>query len=359
MYARNAISALLQAGQKVDLIVRAEDWNSDKSQAIAWRDRVLVHYDDSSQYSFKSLLGLAKRIPFSDYDVYHCPHYTLPLGVPIPTIVTVHDIIHMSYPEHFYYPLIARPLINSALKRAAAVLTVSQSSADSLRANFSKINLSNRLFIVPNTVDLCFRNKKAVGTLNGKAKQEYFLTIFSNLKPHKGFDDLLDAYKFYLDNHFGQVNNLVLVGQGIEANLREVEAKIKKKGLQEAVTCLGSVSDLELSELYRGAKGLIVPSLEEGFYLPILEAHACGTPAVIRPVSAICEIKVAADIQAEDFSIVGLARALEQASLNFDSSCRRTILDDFNAQYLAKFSSVEIATALLEAYRFAIKSWGN
>lgn len=345
VYIDNVISGLLEiGGVRLTLIARpgvrdtlAAADGKGYAGAVEWIE------DRARRYSCDELLGLARRIDFTDFDVFHAPHYTLPWGVPIPKVVTVHDLIHISHPERFFYPWIARPLIRSAVRRAELVVTVSEATRKAV------LHLTGapaeKVVCVPNAVPVFLATKTPSLPLSpsqrGEEVQlqaEFLLAILSNRKPHKGCGDLLAAYARY---------RAACATNGA-APLRLVVAGYGTLGLlpQPGVEVLGAVSPERLRALYEEATALVVPSLLEGFCLPVLEAQACGTPVVCRPVAAIRELLVDGDCVAQDFSVAALAQAIATVAAGAGGA-RRTV----DRARLERYSCAHTAARLRALYR--------
>ncbi len=341
VYTENLIQGLLQQGQcSITVIASAE-----QAQRSPFLKRVEWLVDDTRPYSLDELFRFAKRIPFSSFDLFHAPHYILPFGIPIPTVVTVHDLIHIEHPERFFYPLIARPLVASAVARASRVIAVSR---DTQRALISRIGLSpQKVQYIPNAI-ASFLDRSTVldsCAVSGTASRPYLLSIISNLKPHKGVEDLLRAYRSFRAacGPHGTCPDLFLAGYGAEQIRNRAVIRSLAEGV-EGVHVLGAVAQTELRDLYRKARALVVPSLAEGFCLPALEAQASGTPVICRPVAAIQELLTPQDIVAADLSVSAFAAALEQGCSRVDS--RRTVANS----HLERFSLPVVAEQIHRLY---------
>ena len=94
VYAENLIGGLYaQPEVDLSLIVRTGFFEESGVDQYGWL-KVLPYVEDTARsYSLDELLSFGRRINFSEFDVYHCPHYTLPYRIPIPTVITVHDLI--------------------------------------------------------------------------------------------------------------------------------------------------------------------------------------------------------------------------------------------------------------------------
>lgn len=331
----------LYSSDAVDLTILC-----DAERAGALPIDVKVIEENARKYSFDELVLMPMRIPFRDYDIFHVPHYTLPYRVPIPTVITIHDLIHIYNPEKFYYPFVAGPFIHSAMKRATKIITVSHSSFQQIK-KFSGHDpaIVSKLRIVPNSVEdgLLQAGSRPVAERRG----DFFLAVFSNSKPHKGMRDLIDAFLAIGKESTGSFDKrLVLVGPGTEAikgsNFGGITA-----GAGEIIA-LGEISREALHRLFATAAALILPSLSEGFCLPVLEAHAAGTPVITRPVPAVLELITPHDMICEDFSMEALIGAIR----SFAS--RPTDCSDELRRQASRFSATSAAAAICDVYEEAL-----
>ena len=323
-YTRNLVAGLLsQSAVELTLIV-----NSQSSIKYEWARWVEFIEDRAKPYSIAEMLALPRRVDFSRFDLYHTPHYTLPYGIPIPSVVTIHDLIHIYFPERPFYPWIAKRLIRSAIRRASKVLTVSQATrADLLNFLGNDLSLGGKISVIPNAIDPFFIKRVSEHMQNPAEylasrfglQGKYFLCVASNSKPHKGLPDLLNAFselerrrssgELRADPRKRKIHKaltdlkLVVVGAGSQGLLESPE-------LRGSVYVFGMVSAEDLAYLYAGAQALVVPSLSEGFCLPVLEAQIFGTRVVTRPVPAILELLTERDTSCRDFSVGALSDAM-------------------------------------------------
>lgn len=346
VYTENLIQGLLQLGGASIAVV------STKAQAdrVPFARDVEWIFDSARPYSVDELFFFSRRIPFSRFDLFHAPHYVLPFGVPIPTVITVHDLIHIEHPERFFYPIIAKPLLSSAVSRATRVIAVSR---DTKRALISSLGVSaDKVHYIPNAIaaflggDSGRENQASVGS----SARPYLLSVLSNLKPHKGLEDLLRAYRsLQTSGAFHDLcPDLFLVGYGAEHLGNTPALRSLVEGVR-GVHVLGAVGTTELRDLYRKARALVVPSVAEGFCLPALEAQACGTPVICRPVPAIRELLTEQDIVASDMSVEALASALAAGCARTDRT--RSNIDS----HLARFSLPVVATQVRTLYEEVIR----
>jgi glycosyltransferase involved in cell wall biosynthesis len=335
MYIRNLLSGLrTTASIEITAIVKP----GEESVALAaGADKALPC--SVPLYSRAELFSLSKLFKFSEYDVFHTPHFVLPYGISIPTVVTIHDIIQITHPEKFFYPYIAKMLLRSALKRATKVLTVSESTKRQLLS--LSPNSEQKIEVIPNAVDPQFYliDKASPPSVGG----DFLLSIFSNTKPHKGFEDLLAAFKIFKDKT-NSPSKLVLAGLGIEG-------KTLPTNLQHPdIVCIGAVTQSQLKYLLRYAKALVVPSKAEGFCLPVIEAQACGTSVIARPAPAVLELMTTNDHVCKDFSVESLSNGLS------DFLTKRAEAPDLLERgvplsHMQRFDRAEVSHALASCYQ--------
>jgi glycosyltransferase involved in cell wall biosynthesis len=356
VYIENIVLGLLPRSDVNLTVISSER----KAQNVAWHDQVSWIHDEAKQYSLDEMFLLARRIDWKAFDLYHAPHFTLPFGIPIPSVVTIHDLIHIDYPESFYYPGIARRLIRSAVRRATAVLAVSNATKCAVEA-LTGVE-SSKVSVIPNAIPpFLEQNEQAVSvsTLVREClvKQPFFVAVLSNLKPHKGALDLLLAYqqasrefeKAYSERTFP---NLLLVGYGA----RDIERDTDLHQLAQetkGVTVIGAVSPAELTQLYRAAQAVVVPSIAEGFCLPALEAQSVGAQVVCRPVPALVELVTQSDLVAADLSRESFAEVLKRAAF-VDPRGTKGV----NQAHLDRFSLTKVSEQLYGVYSAVVTRQG-
>ncbi len=201
-----------------------------------------------------------------------------PLAAPRPYVVTVHDLIHLRFPQYFkrtvgpYYATVVR----TVCARAARVITDDERTVDDL-GRFLGVAPA-KVCVIPLGVNDAYR----VDFEPAEAPRPYFLFV-GNHREHKDLATLFAAWRA-LDPELAV--DLVLTGSD---DLGSVRGPNRARG---EVRFLGHVTSERLGSLYRGAVALVHPALGEGFGLPLLEAAAVGSaviacadavPAAMRP----------------------------------------------------------------------------
>ena len=232
--------------------------------------------------------------------LFFSPGYNAPLGWPKPFVFTLHDLNHLCVPDNSsalkraYYQRIIRP----ACHRAAFVLTVSNYSRREIAA-WARVD-EQKVVNVGNGVGEPF-------TADG-AKHEpgypYLLYVGSH-KPHKNLPRLLEAYEAS-----GTYDDVRLVMTGTPS--RELKAAVDELRLGANIQFVRTANNRELAQLYRGALGLVFPSLYEGFGLPPLEAMACGAPVLTSNVCSLPEVVGNAGILVDPLNVEQIADGIRR-----------------------------------------------
>jgi glycosyltransferase involved in cell wall biosynthesis len=214
--------------------------------------------------------------------------------------VTVHDATPWLHPEaaslvmRYYHG----PLFPQALGRAAAVFTVSEAARDDLVRAASVPR--ERIHVIPNGVDERFFEARAP-----EGPRAPYLLAVGTLEPRKNLPLLLDAFRALRAD--GRDLELLLVGhQGWSHSLPLGD-------LAPHVRLLGPVPDEDLPALYAGASCFVLPSLYEGFGLPLAEAMAVGVPAVASDIPALREVGGEAVRYADPHDAASFAAAIREA----------------------------------------------
>lgn len=266
-------------------------------------------------YSVWEQLSVPLAAARAGVKVLHVPHYVIPLLYPGRIVVTIHDIIHVLFPEFLSGSLAfayARFMIRAAVRRSSRVMTVSRTTADDLRRLFGASE--GRLRVIPNGVNEEFFRpgdeavdeelRAALGV-----RRPYLLHV-GNHKPHKNVEAVLKAYQILLRSGVGETPPLVLAG-GFAPD-GELAQRAAGMGIADRVRCLGHLERHELAALFRGASVFVYPTLYEGFGLPVLEAMACGAPVVAGDVAAVREVAGDGVLRVNPRDVVELAAALRR-----------------------------------------------
>jgi glycosyltransferase involved in cell wall biosynthesis len=249
--------------------------------------------EPSPNYSLREQVHVPWVVRRERPDVYHAPHYILPIAVPSRSVVTIHDCIHLMFPQ--YLPnraayAYARAAMWSAVRRSDRILTVSEASKRDIQHFFDV--RPGKIVVVPNAIDEQFSvtpSEEQVARVRERYQLDHrFVLYVGNIKPHKNLVRLIEAFSALRTGELEDVK-LLIIGDEI-SKLPALRRAVHHHKLHKHVRFLGYLSDETLGILYRLAAVFVFPSLYEGFGLPPLEAMACGTPVVTSNLSSLPEV---------------------------------------------------------------------
>ncbi len=256
-----------------------------------------------------------------------------------PLVITVHDLVTAERPElHAARSRRMQEAQRRALSRAAAVLAVSRATADALAAHGVD---RARLHVTPNGLT------PLPPPVDPPVRRSYLLVV-GTLEPRKGHEVLLRALAR------ARHRDLEIVFAGPPAHgAATLTALAEQLGLADRLTLLGPVSDAVLAGLYRDAQVLCMPSLGEGFGLPVLEAMASGLPVLASDLPAIREVAGDAALLVAPGNADALADALTR--ILGDAPLRERLRAEGPAR-AAAFTWEATAEATVRAYRSALQA---
>lgn len=276
-------SFLVYANRSLELPVTNGRWGqrTEASSIASWMPPALWYFLRAG--------GLAKR---DGVDVFWGAANFLPLGLgrEIQAILTVHDFVYQLFPQtlNMSHRLAYRLFFSRSLRRAQLIIANSQGTSNRL---FNLHGRSADMVIRPRAAML-FHPQPPEIILEALDHYgidfPYFLSV-STLEPRKNLEALIEA--FLQMRGAGELPNagLVLVGQQGWKDQRLVEAVASAKALGARIVLTGYVSDEWLPALYAGATAVVMPSLYEGFGMPVLEAKCCGARIVTSDIPEIRE----------------------------------------------------------------------
>lgn len=271
-------------------------------------------------------------------DVFWSPRHHLPLRLSkrIRAVVTIHDLVWKRYPETMLPAnrLVERLLMPASLRRANAVIAVSESTRRDLLALYPEV--ADRTCVIAEAAD-------ALPGITGRGGERYFLFV-GTLEPRKNLGRLLAAFAAASRRDIADCRLLIAGAQGWGP---QVSAAISALSLEGRVELLGHLDDRQLHSTMAGAIALCLPSLYEGFGLPALEAMQYGTPVIGANVSAIPEVVGDGGILVDPLSVSDIADALRR--LATDAALRESLSDKarFQARRFSWDTAAQQTLALL------------
>lgn len=227
------------------------------------------------------------------------------LGSTIPQITVVHDLLPLAFPPEYprqqYY---FRYFVPRILCSSRVVVTDSEYTR---RAVIDRYGLSpGKVRVVYPGYNPDIYQPNGLSPRSRPGDDQYVLYV-GNLLPHKNVLRLLDAVAILRRR---RPVRLVIRGEGRPAYVRAVRARVETLELGREVSFLGYTSEKTMRDLYTRAACLVLPSLGEGFGLPVLEAMACGTPVVTALFSSLPEVAGDAALMVDPHDSVELAEAM-------------------------------------------------
>lgn len=323
VYTRNLLAALQRRAGLSGVEIRsffsaAEDATTGRFTAepgFSPRNSALMRSDRLWRY------GGATAAAFLDgADILLNPHgVSLPIKTLLPTIATIHDLTPMVMPcfpgrtTFFLKFLLAR-----AAKWSAAIITVSENSRRDLiricgvpepKIHVIYEGYDRELFnCVPPDAELLQELLSRLGI------NRPYILHHGAIQPRKNLPRLIAAYRQMLARNSQLDLDLVLAGPLAWQHEETVNAAREDHAGKGKVILTGALSDADLSLLVRGASLEVIPSLYEGFCLPMVEAMACGTPTIAANGSCLPEISG------------GVLRYFDPRSVQDMSACMETVL---------------------------------
>ena len=313
-YIRNILMELSRLDRETEYVVLCRPDDMSSGDVLGQNFRMVP--ETAPSYS----LGEQFRIPLSlareRVQLVHEPHYVLPPLIQCRSVVTIHDCIHLMFPQYLPSRLAyvyAKGSMWTASKKANRILTVSEASKRDILRFFDVP--PEKVVVAPNAIDERFL-APADPERTDLVQQRYqldhpFVLYVGNIKPHKNLERLIDA--------FGRARprcpddlKLIIVGDEI-SKYPALRQSVHKHKLDKHVRFLGFQPMETLATFYRLARAFVFPSLYEGFGLPPLEAMACGTPVVTSNVSSLPEVAGGAALLVDPYDADAIAAGIVQA----------------------------------------------
>ncbi len=295
-------------------------------------------------------LGCDPLVP--DAGLFHATEHLLLSLHSVPTILTVHDLIFRNLPAHHkplnrWYLNLTMPLY---CRRATHIIAVSECTRRDMIAAY---NLPpEKITVVHEAAAPRFRPQPPDTVVAVRARYhlpDRYLLFVGTIEPRKNLTRLLSGFEaIHAD---GLTDGLVIVGKRGWL-YDDFFSRLEQSPARAAVILPGYVPDEDLPAIYAGAQALVLPSLYEGFGLPVLEAMACGTPVTCSDTSSLPEIAGDAALHFDPHSVESLTDALRHLLNDTDL---RAALRQRGFEQAAKFSWDQVAAETGAVYDVVLK----
>lgn len=322
-YIRNLLRQLDRLDRETEFVVLGDPVDLRALGSFGPNFRLVA--ETAGSYSISEQFRIPIALRRHRVTLFHAPHYVVPPLVACPSVVTIHDCIHLMFPQYLpnrFALAYARRSMSMAARRATRVLTVSESS---------KRDLLRFLDVPPEKIDVIYNayderfaiepsEEDVVRVRERYQLHDQFVLYAGNVKPHKNLERVIEAFKIVRERGFDRLK-LVLIGDDI-SKYTGLRRAVHRYHLHTSVRFLGHLPQETLAVMYRLAGVFVFPSLYEGFGLPPLEAMASGTPVVTSNVSSLPEVAGDAAVLVDPYDPVAIAdgiyRVLTDQALRCD-----------------------------------------
>ncbi len=296
-------------------------------------------------------VGFDRLVP--DADLFHATEHLLPPLREVPTVLTVHDMIFRLFPEHqkrlnYWYLNATMPLY---CRRADAIITVSESSRRDILAHYGVHPAKVTVVYEAPAPEFVPAPQSAVEAARRRyGLPERFMIHVGTIEPRKNLARLVEALQQLHDEGLS-IPLLVVGGKGwlYDDFFRRLEAL----EVRDAVRFPGYVPSVDLPILYSAATVAVMPSVYEGFGLPVLEAMACGTPMVSSVSSSLPELGGEAVRYFDPYEVEEMASAIRAVWTDGE---QRVEMREKGLVQAAKFSWARAAEETLAIYSAVLDS---
>lgn len=304
------------------------------------------HYKIVKPWKMWTLLGLSLEFLLrrSKPDVFFSPTHYLPIFSPLKSTISILDISYIRYPELF-----RKSDLNHLTKwtrysvgKAKRVFTISQASKDDIIEEYG-ISRDRVVVTYPGIKQVTSDKRQETSMKDWKEKygiEGQYILFVGTLQPRKNISRLIEAFSRLK-------NDIKLVIVGNKGWLyEEILGAPKKFNIEDRVKFLDFVPDEDLPSFYKNAVCFVLPSLYEGFGLPVLEAMKYGCPVITSNVSSLPEAGGDAALYVDPLDAEDIKKNLELIIQN--SELRKELIKKGYEQ-VKKFSWEKTARETLKA----------
>ena len=366
-YIRNLTRALAEIDSEnhYTLIAHREDLRS----LAGFPDNFEVAAYDRPDSHLWNNLGFPLFLRRFRADLFHLPLYNVPMWMPRPYVVTVHDLSALLFsPSAGWRSQVWLAQVRRGIRRAACVVAVSGATRRDVQTMFGiPPERIRRIYNAPDPRFVQQQLPADARSAGPEAQERYrerileryqikypFILYVGNIRPQKNVPRLVEAFAVLRGELAGlpvyKDLRLIIIGDEI-SRYPAVRLAVMQSRVDNVVRFLGFVPIDTLRVFYEAAEAFAFPSLYEGFGLPPLEAMAAGTPVVTSNVSALPEVVGDAAVVVNPENVFEIARGLRDCLL--DENLRAELIRKGYDQ-VKRFSWRSTATEVREVYREVI-----
>lgn len=355
-YLRGLLSALPEAltfpldgfSSPVQIVVYASSGSIDPKNRFELRETPAYTTNKALRIAWEQF-GLPRAIRSDRLALFHGAAFVLPPRLAIPTVVTMHDLAFLRWPEQVPKgrALHLTRAVHAAARQATRIIAVSETTkADVVEL----LGVDTALVdVTPLGVDSRFRRTRGEDIVAFRQRNDLtrpFILAVGNREPRKNLPALVRAF----DSIAREIPHDLVHAGGAGWHSEELDQVLRESRFRGRIRFVDFVSHDDLPRWYSAADCFVMPSLYEGFGLPLLEAMACGTPCVVSNRASLPEVAGEAALLCEP-DADSIARAL--VTLLHDGVLRHR-LHEAGPPRAALFTWQRTAECTKESYRKAL-----
>ena len=267
-------------------------------------------------------------------DVLFMPIQQLPIFRPhrTKTVAVIHDLAFHTYKEQFRYKdwLLLHTFSAQVANEADAIIAVSEATKKDIEKYYGR---THNVHVVHHGIDhdrfKIFSEEEKESGLK-KLQEKYpdikkpYILFVGQIQPRKNIVRLVEAFEMLARQHGGSGLRLIIAGSH-GWNNTEIYKRIAESPVRKNIVVTGAVPDELLPTLYANAEVFVLPSLQEGFGIPLIEAAACGIPIVTSNCSSMKEIVGDAGVLVDPKNSEAIAEGIQEALQNKELYTKKSI----------------------------------
>lgn len=270
-------------------------------------------------------------------DVLFMPIQQLPIIRPrkTKTVAVIHDLAFHEFPQQFRYKdwMLLHTFSAQVAREADAIIAVSQATKDDIKTYYGR---TKNVHVVHHGIDhdrfkLFSEQEKQEGFKKLQAKYPELTTPYilfvGQIQPRKNIMRLVEAFEELTSDssYFNKQNIKLVIAGGHGWSNEDIYKRIEESPVRKNIVVTGAVPDELLPILYANAEVFVLPSLQEGFGIPLIEAAACAVPIVTSNRSSMKEIAEGNGVLINPEDVKSIAQGMQDALKNHDELSRNSV----------------------------------
>lgn len=350
-YSLEIVNGLLRIDDRNEYSLYSRGNIADK--IVSRTAKIVSSWPDRPRWMFSAFAPLIKK---DRPDVVFMPLQTFPFLFLPPkkpkVVVTIHDVAFLYFPHYFNYwkRQILQFHTRRAVKLADRIIVPSEATKRDLMRFYKAPEC--KVKVVYHGVSTALRElaQKNDPRIHGLSKGCPYILFVGAIQPRKNIIRLVKAFEMLKKT--GRYKHKLIICGGKGWLYWQIFESIKHSAFHDDVIVVGDAADDLLASLYANADLLVMPSLYEGFGLPVLEAMSFGLPVICADNSSLAEIAGGATLLFDGYSTREIYRRMDKVLGN------RKIWEDLSAKGLERvkdFSWDKAARETLEVLEAAVR----